>query len=71
MYKRLYFGTRIPEMKFAREQRYGGLLDEIAMWNRALSPEEIKEVFDQGMKRVLAVSPRGKLATTWAMLKRP
>jgi len=28
-------------------------------------------VFGQGMKRVLAVSPRGKLATTWAMLKRP
>lgn len=45
---------------------YGGMLDEIAIYNRALTEGEIQ----QDMNGVLAsVSQLGKLTTTWGYLK--
>ena len=44
-----------------------GSIDEAAVWRRALSEAEIKEIANEGF---LAVSPLDKVATTWGSLKR-
>ena len=45
---------------------FNGIIDEVVIYNRVLTEEEIK----QDMKGVLfAVSPAGKLTTTWASVK--
>jgi len=46
-----------------------GLLDEVAIFNRALSEDEISSLMN-GLQSVLAVDTKGKLATTWAKLKK-
>jgi hypothetical protein len=46
---------------------FRGALDEIAIYNRALSEEEIKTSMASG--HVLPVKPMGKLTTTWSKLK--
>ena len=44
-----------------------GSIDEVAIWNRALSEAEIRTA----MRRpLLSVSPKGKVATTWGSIKR-
>jgi hypothetical protein len=51
-----------------------GVIDEAAIFNAALSAEEIKTIADNGLQKVLkgglAVRPAGNLATQWARLKR-
>ena len=44
-----------------------GSIDEAAIWSRALSDDEIQEIANEGF---LAVSPLGKVATTWGNMKR-
>ena len=44
-----------------------GSIDEAAVWRRALSEAEIKEIANEGF---LDVSPLDKVATTWGSLKR-
>jgi hypothetical protein len=44
------------------------LVDEVAIYSRALSKDEINQDMNKGV--AYAVSPGGKLATTWANLKR-
>lgn len=65
----MYFGTRMPWQQFGKEQRFNGILDEIAFWTRPLSVKEIEEVTEKGIQLILAVSPKAKLATTWGSLK--
>lgn len=45
-----------------------GYVDEVAIYNRALTAEEINQDMSNGV--YFAVSPGGKLATTWGNLKR-
>ncbi|MCG8626373.1 MAG: LamG domain-containing protein, partial [Proteobacteria bacterium] len=42
-----------------------GAIDEFGIWRRALTETEIAEA----MKGFLSVSPKDKVATTWAALK--
>ena len=65
----MYFGTRMPWQQFGKEQRFDGILDEVAFWTRPLSVKEIEEITEQGIQSILAVSPEAKLATAWASLK--
>lgn len=44
-----------------------GLVDEVAIYNRALSVDEINQDMEKGV--FFAVSPGDKLATTWGKLK--
>lgn len=44
-----------------------GYVDEVAIYNRALSVDEINQDMEKGV--FYAVTPGGKLATTWADLK--
>ena len=46
-----------------------GYIDDVAVWSRALSTDEVKSVMERGPMG-LAVSPRDRLATSWGNLKR-
>ena len=58
----LFIGARGGTQRFVN-----GALDEIKMYNYALTEDELKE--DMENPHSLAVVPQGKLATTWARLK--
>ena len=47
---------------------FSGIIDEVRLWNRALSEEEINTFMDQGVE-ALDVGAIGKLSTTWGRLK--
>lgn len=46
-----------------------GTLDELAICNRALSPNEIKKLMDADSEPFFAVEPGDKLTTTWSEVK--
>ena len=50
--------------------KFRGILDEVAIIGAVLSEDDIQNVMDNGFDDVAAVSAPGKLATTWANLKR-
>ena len=52
-----------------RQQNFEGIMDDFGLWNRPLSDKEVKEVFERGLGNILAVSPHGKMTTTWAAVK--
>ena len=58
----LWIGRPDAEENFA----WNGILDDVAIWNRALSEKEIQSVMNKGIQLLLAVDPINKLAVTWA-----
>jgi hypothetical protein len=48
---------------------YGGIIDEVALFNVALEPEDIQTIMDKGLNSMLPVSPSGNLASTWGDIK--
>jgi hypothetical protein len=47
-----------------------GMLDDMAVFSRALSAEEVNQIMNNGLSSmVTAVSPKDKLATTWSNIK--
>lgn len=48
---------------------FQGLIDEVRIWNRALSEEEVIAEMESGYQSGTAVDPRAKLATTWGTIK--
>lgn len=40
----VHLGNKGPECHFTSPQRFAGMIDEVAMWNRSLSPTEITDV---------------------------
>ena len=51
---------------------FGGVIDEVALFDVALTAEEIKRIAENGLERgigLTAVEPPSKLAATWGMLK--
>jgi hypothetical protein len=53
---------------YATDRWFNGLIDEVCIWNRALTPDEIQQSVD-GSLISAAVSGKGKLAATWGQLK--
>ena len=51
-------------------EAWPGIVDEVRLWNRALSPDEIKASMEMGQDELLAVQPHGKLAVSWGEIKR-
>ena len=49
---------------------FHGSIDEVMIWKGVFEADEIKEIMSAPADEFLAVQPRGKLATTWATLKR-
>ena len=48
---------------------WGGIIDELSLFSRALTAEEVKTIMDDGLEGFLAVEPSGKLAATWGEIK--
>jgi len=48
---------------------FKGIIDEAAIFNAALSDGDIKELMEKSLSGILAVSPSGKLSTSWAIIK--
>ena len=51
-------------------QQYIGLIDEVAIFNRELSANELEDIRQNGISVSSAVDSIGKLASTWGSLKR-
>ena len=63
----IHIGTQVPgvgQHEFAK-----GIMDELAIFNVALSQDDIETVMNQGLTTLLAVDLTGKITTTWAMIK--
>ena len=54
---------------YAQDRWFNGLIDEVRIWDRALSEKEIKESMNKGRVELLAVDKKGKLTTAWGRLK--
>lgn len=68
------YGGELGEYLFLKIGRQGtetweGILDEVGFFNAALSEDDIKTIMDDGFDAALAVSARGKAATTWGAVK--
>ncbi|RKU17001.1 hypothetical protein C6503_11510 [Candidatus Poribacteria bacterium] len=46
-----------------------GTIDEVVLYERALSEKELNELMEDGMSVALDVQPGGKLVTTWSRIK--
>ena len=53
-----------------KREFFNGYVDEIAIFNVALSEKEINELIDDGLGHTLAIDPVGKVATTWGEIRR-
>ena len=52
--------------------KHRGLIDEVGLFNKALSYDDIKNIMTNGLEKatgITAVSPASKLSTTWASIK--
>jgi hypothetical protein len=69
----LFIGARHPNSGAAGiTDPFPGILDEIAIFNVALTEDDIKDIMTDGLKKVVgisAVSTSGKLATTWGEIR--
>ncbi|MFC1715933.1 LamG domain-containing protein [Candidatus Poribacteria bacterium] len=66
------FGTndellRIGWDPYAEERHFYGIIDEICVYNRALTPNEIQRNQDAALG--LAIEPAGKLSSAWGEIK--
>jgi hypothetical protein len=49
-------------------EAFDGVIDEVVVFNRVLTRDEIKEVME-GMEKLMVVSLSDKLTTTWGKIK--
>ena len=54
---------------FAGLRNFQGIIDEVRVWNRVLSVNEISDNMKLGFGQLLSVSPTGQLTTTWGQIK--
>ena len=47
-----------------------GVIDEVGVFNAPLSNNDIKSIMNSGLEEALAVTAVGKLASTWARVKK-
>jgi len=69
--KKTSFDVYIGVSTYAVSDGLKGVLDDVAILNKALTEDEIKTIMEQGLEKVFvtAVSPSGKLAMTWGDIK--
>ena len=48
---------------------FHGIIDEVFIFDVALSVKDIETIMEKGISTVAAVSPGGKLSTTWSQIK--
>ncbi|MGQ9611093.1 MAG: LamG domain-containing protein [bacterium] len=47
-----------------------GIMDEVALFSSALTEDDIKDIMNNGLTRVTAVTLKDKLTTTWGIIKK-
>jgi len=47
-----------------------GLMDELAIFSVAIDEEQVNAIMDDGLHATVSVDPQGKLATSWARIKK-
>jgi len=57
------------EANNSKGQPYVGMIDEVAIFNRELSPDEIQNIYQNGIPISSPVKSKGKLSVTWGDLK--
>ena len=53
---------------YSTDRYFNGFIDEVCIWNRALTPDEIQQSID-GTLISIAVASKDKLAVTWGQIK--
>ena len=61
--------TLIIGSMLGTDRFYNGIADELVIFDVALAEDDVKSLTN-GMSNVMAVSPSGKLATTWLSIKK-
>jgi len=49
---------------------FNGLIDDVGVFNVALTVNGINDIMSKGLAGIAAISPSGKLATTWSEIKK-
>lgn len=62
----LWIGILNPSFSAPAAGPWIGVIDEVRIWNRALSEKEVKSAMDGS---IMSVRPQGKLATRWGDIK--
>jgi len=57
------------EANDSKGQQYLGLIDEVAIFNRELSENEVQDILNNGITTSSPVESSGKLTTTWGDIK--
>ena len=60
----LVIGAITPEVNF-----FTGIIDEVGLFNIALTEDDLKMIQEMGLIRALGVSLSEKLTTTWSTIK--
>ena len=71
-YNKGIFATTVPleiGRGGSRSNPFMGIIDEAAVFNKALAQEEIRNIMANGLKQATSVRAKGKLAQTWACIK--
>ena len=67
------FDLAAPDVHIAtwdtNSQFYIGIIDEVVIFNEALTEDAISSIMTEGLERVLTVEPVSKLTTTWGSIK--
>jgi hypothetical protein len=71
----LFIGSETINNGAGFRTRYKGLIDEVAIFDVALTESDIKDIMTKGLAAATgfgpgAVSPSGKLTTTWGSIKK-
>ena len=59
----------VKHAAWAANREFRGAVDEVIIFNRPLTIDEILTLGEKSAEDALAVSPKGRLATTWGRLK--
>jgi hypothetical protein len=62
-------GLSIGKKGTANQDYFGGIVDEVRIWKRALDEKEIQYNMESGQTEFLAVFLKGKLTVTWGEIK--
>ncbi|MEK7397049.1 MAG: LamG domain-containing protein, partial [Candidatus Poribacteria bacterium] len=60
------YGPKTPKCTYAQNRHFKGIIDEVRIWNKVLTEDEIKA--EMG-KSIAPVQPLGKCATEWGQIK--
>ena len=60
-------GGSETEIGHAGDGGFVGIIDEVLIYNRAISADEVEQIFES--KDLLSVQPQGKLTTRWGQIK--